>query len=437
MLKDKKVGEESSEKVEPSNKNIVLILGAPAGLEDFKDKYKDTYRLFLVRGHKDQPLPSHKKYLSSGVLDGELLINFDSTQSIMDSLKSLKDEVVAVTCRKEAKIPELQKLIPYLPYLKTPTVASLEWCTNKVEMRRRLFLYDKKITPKYKVVTDTTKATIEKIRTEIGFPLVLKPSGLAQSTLVNIIFHEEELETTLKKVLKKIDKAYKEAGRKSVPQVLVEQFMEGDMYSIDAFVNSRGKIYFAPMVHVKTGRDIGFDDFFAYRTLTPTSLKKNSIEDAQVVATKAIRAVGLRSSTAHIEMYRTEDGWKIIELGPRLGGFRYDMYKLSYGLDATAADIFIRLPKKLSMPKKVRGYTAVFKFFAIKEGKLGALGGIKKIQGLKSFHSIAINKQVGDTARFAKNGGKSIFNITLFNEDRSKLFADIRRMEQTVKISIK
>jgi len=36
--------------------------------------------------------------------------------------------------------------------------------------------------------------------------------------------------------------------------------------------------------------------------------------------------------------------------------------------------------------------------------------------------------------RFAKHGGKSVFNVILFNKDRSKLLADKRRIEKMIEI---
>jgi hypothetical protein len=63
--------------------------------------------------------------------------------------------------------------------------------------------------------------------------------------------------------------------------------------------------------------------------------------------------------------------------------------------------------------------------------------GVKKIESLESFNSIVYNKKIGDRALFSKNGGKSIFNLFLYNDDRAKLLADIRRVEQLVKIKIK
>jgi hypothetical protein len=68
-------------------------------------------------------------------------------------------------------------------------------------------IYDKKITPKFKVITDYKKATLELLKKEVGFPMIIKPAELASSLLVNICYHKEELEDTLKKAFKKIRKA--------------------------------------------------------------------------------------------------------------------------------------------------------------------------------------------------------------------------------------
>lgn len=210
--------------------------------------------------------------------------------------------------------------------------------------------------------------------------------------------------------------------------------MEGDMYSIDGYVTSRGDISFCPMVYIKTGKRIGFDDFFGYQQMTPTKLKKSSIAAAEEVAVKAIRALGLRSTTVHIEFIKTEEGFKVIELAPRMGGFRHSLYNLSQGIDHSLNDFLVRLPKKINLPKKGKGYAAAFKFFAKKEGKLTKLLGLKKIKKLDSFIFLKRNKEIGDMCLYAKNGGQSVFNLVLFNKERSDLLADIRRAEKNIKI---
>jgi hypothetical protein len=74
------------------------------------------------------------------------------------------------------------------------------------------------------------------------------------------------------------------------------------------------------------------------------------------------------------------------------------------------------------------------KFFAKKEGRLAKLTGIKKIQELRSLKHLKVNKKIGDMCTYAKHGGRSVFNVIMFNEERAKLLADIRRLEQTIHI---
>ena len=418
-----------------NKKDIVLLVGMPTksaaeNVVEFQDAWKSKLRFFLIT---DKEAVGDEEHIIHDFFDKVLIVNFSSDQSIQKALLPYSENFLAVTCRSESHIPKFKNLIPHVPYLKTPTPASLSWSVDKLEMRRRFKAYDPKITPKYMYVKDAKKATLDDIERKVGFPLVVKPTGLAVSLLVNIAYHSEELEKNLRKVFRKI-KTLSKGYKDKEPRVLVEQFMEGTMYSVDAYVNSRGVTYFCPMVSVKTGKEAGFDDFFGYQQMTPVKLKKSSIEDAQEVAKKAVHALGLRSITAHIELMRTEHGWKVIEVGPRIGGFRHNMYDLSYGIDHTANDILIRIPRKPKIPKKVLGYTAVFKIFPKEPGVITTLKGIKKIQKLKSFYALHVNNKVGDRANASSDGGRSVFNVTLFNEDRSQLLADIRRMEQLIRI---
>lgn len=420
----------------PKNKNIILFVGT-APLEDiaaFRKKHKKQYRLAL--GYVNNPSAQELAHRQE-VFDIVFKINLTSETTILKSLRPHLDELLAVTCRSEAAITQFAKVVPFVPYLRTPSVQSLLWSVDKLSMRKRFKSYNPKITPRYKIVSDSTKETIDAVREKVGFPLIVKPTGLAQSLLVSICYHEEELEKNLRAAFRKIKslhKTYKSDTEE--PKLLVEEFMDGDMYSIDGYVNSRGKIYFCPMVAITTGRGIGFDDFFGYKQITPTVLKLPSIKNARSVATDAIHALGLRSCSAHVELMKTEDGWKVIEVGPRVGGFRSIMYRLSFDIDHTENDIFIRIPKKPRIPNKRLGYTAAMKFFSKKEGVITSIAGIKKAQELSSFKEIHVNKKIGDKALYAKNGGKSVFNIILHNAERSKLLADIRRLEQTIKIEV-
>ena len=80
------------------------------------------------------------------------------------------------------------------------------------------------------------------------------------------------------------------------------------------------------------------------------------------------------------------------------------------------------------------GHTAALQFFAKDEGIITNLIGLKKAQELESVYELEVHKKIGERAYYVKHGGKNIFHVVLFNKDRSKLLADIRRLEQMVKI---
>ncbi len=417
--------------------DIILYVGKiqpymVASLREYERHNKRKFRIALLHDTKDKRNVPTEELIKS--LD--LLISCDTTsqKAIQEAIHPYEDELLAISCRGEDYIEMFARIIPFVPYLRTPTSESLAWSSDKLNMRRHLYTYNKKITPAYTIVKDTDKASLAKIEKKVGFPLIVKPTGLAASRLVTMCFHKEELESTLKKVFKKIHTIYQQTGGNWEPQVLVEQFMEGDMYSIDGYVTGRGRVYFVPMVHIKTGRTIGFDDFFGYQQMCPANLNKESEAAARDVAREAVRALALRSTTVHIELMKTEGGWKIIEVGARVGGFRQQMYEYSFGINHTANDVLIRIPETPAIRRKLKGYTVAMKFFAKKEGKLTKLTGIKRAQELGSFKEISVNKKIGDACTYAKNGGTSVFNIILFNPERSELLADIHRLEQMIEI---
>jgi biotin carboxylase len=380
--------------------------------------------------------PDARKQLTTDNRATIIECDFTKETAIQKALMPYQHRFLAVTCRGESHIPLLKKVVPHVPYLNTPSEKSLDWTTDKIKMRQLLRNFDKNISPKFVVAHDASQETLDRIERTVGFPLIIKPAGLAASLLVSLCYHREELEADLKKSVRKINQLYKKKKGRGEPQILVEEFMEGTMYSIDSYVNQRGVVYHAPLVHVRTGRSVGFEDFFGYMRITPVNIKSYKVEAARRVAEKAIVALNMRSTNCHIELMRTEDGWKVIEMGPRIGGFRHEMYELSYGIDHSMNDILIRIPKKPILTKKIKGYTVVMQFYAKEKGRLTSLGGINKIRKLESFSRINIKKKIGDRCDFARNGDDPVFDVVLFNKDRSRLLADIRRLEQTVVIRV-
>lgn len=422
--------------MEKKQKNIIVFVSTifDRYVEDIhayaKDNNKD-YRIMLLCDSRIKRTDTERLY------DLHIECDFSMPHRIAEALLPYQNELLAITCRTEQHIAQFAQVIPHVPYLRTPNTESLKWATDKYEMRKRLKLFDAKNTPRFTWIKENTKNERSRVIEKVQFPMIVKPANLAGSLFVTVCYHEEELEKTLGVLFRKLRKAYETNKRMEVPKIIAEEYMEGDLYSIDSYVNARGEVYHCPMVLQKTARDIGHDDFYNYLQITPTALKASTIEKAHAVAETAIHALGLRSVTAHTELMKVDDEWKVIEVGPRCGGARDTLHKLSCDINHTMNDVAIRIPRKPVIPKKCKGFAAYLKYFADKEGVIIETKGIKKIESLESFHRISVNKKVGDRAVFARNGGRSVFLLYLYNDDRSKLLADIRRIEKMVDVKVK
>jgi hypothetical protein len=431
-----------SEFHEAQQRDLILFVGgtrdeAGAVVAAYEAKYKKPIKALYMGNTRSKDFllkasPAYKRKIIELPLEFRKL---DATM-ISNALQPYTERLLTATCSREYNIRKYKQIIPHIPYLFAPTQESLDWATDKVEMRQRIREHAPDISPKFMLVEDMRETTLRRVEKHVQFPLIVKPAGLAASKHVTICYYREEFEASLRRIMASLTKLYKERERDDKPRVLVEEFMDGSMYSIDAYVNARGFVYHCPPVYVKTGMTIGFDDFFGYSRILPVQLKEHKVDAANHAVTQAIHALGLRNVTCHVELMRTEDGWKIIEVGPRMGGYRPKMYELSYGINHLLNDVLIRVPQKPIIKKRPRKTVAVLQFFSRTEGVLEVVEGIKKIPKLESYEDLAIKLKKGDVCKFAKNGGSSVFDVTLAHKERSQVLADIRRIETAISIKV-
>jgi biotin carboxylase len=421
----------------PQSKNIVLFIGPPfpeaiAAVKDLSKHMKKKYRMAFVMNKKTNL--KHKKLEQQ--VDFLFKVDPKNLVAVEKALIPIKDQVIVVTCRSVFYMPLYAKIISLFPHLVMPTKDSIDWVGNKLYMRRKFRRYFPEITPKFTSVHGARKEDVDRVIKYVGFPCVVKPASLAASRLVAICYHEEELQSTLRKTFRGIKSAYKKTGAMVEPEVIVEQFMEGDMYSIDSYIDDLGDVKHLPIVQVKTGQNIGVDDFYNYRVLTPTKLNDSYEKSAQEIGDKAIKALGLRSCMVHMEFIKMDEGWRVLEIDARMGGHRDLMYRESFAIPHGMNDLLTRMGEKPVVKKKVKKYTASFNIFPKKKGVIKSIKGLKKVRELDSLKQLIIVKKVGDKAGLSKQGFNKVLDITLSSESRSGLLADIRRMEKALKIVI-
>lgn len=419
----------------PTKKNIVLFVGYPieAAFQAVKELDKHLgkkHRIAFVYSKKAKAIsPEIRKRA-----DYLFPVDMKKFQTVERSVIPIQDYVVAVNCRSVFYMPLYAQMITLFPHLIMPTKDSIEATSNKLVMRRKFLRHYPEINAKYIPVHGAGKEDIEKVKKYVGFPCIVKPASLAASRLISLCYHEEELASSLRKTFRGLRAAYKQTGAMVEPEVIVEEFMEGDSYSIDSYVDSQGNVKHLPPVNYKTGHSMGIDDFFTYRHLTPTGLAEEQEKQAYDVATKAIKSIGLRACIVHGEYLKQEDGWKVLEIDARMGGHRDLMYRESFGTPHGLNDLLTRMGEKPVIKKKIKKYTASFNIFPKKRGKIKSIKGLKKVRELASLRELIIVKKVGDKAGLSKQGFNKVLDITLSSPTKSELLADIRRMEKAIEI---
>lgn len=367
----------------------------------------------------------------------EVICDFDNHNEVQNVLKPYTDRFLAATCRYEEAIQDFGKIIPFLPYLHTPSPSALLWSTEKPLMRDRLKNYDATLVPRYQYMEKEDLPNLTYLVKDFCYPVVVKPSGLCRSLLVARCDNLEELKKRLAYTFRVIKHAYDRDQYPGKPAVLVEEMMQGGMYSVDAYVSQTGEIQCLPPIKVVTGQAMGLPGFYGYERNTVTDLTEKEIQAAYRASISAIRAVNLSSSTAHVELYLTQDGWKIIELCARIGGFRDTLYREAYGIEHFYNDLSVRMGQKPKIKAKQFAHAAALNIYAEDEGYITGIDGVEEARKISSVISLEMHAEVGDIALFSQNGGYPLASIVLSSKERKQLRKDITLVRDLIKIHVK
>ena len=175
----------------------------------------------------------------------------------------------------------------------------------------------------YSLVTTLAKA--KKFIKEVGYPVITKPDNGVGASDTHKIKNEEEL------------KAFFETKNKDIKYIM-EQFVDGDLVSYDAIINSKGEPVFETGIFEPTIMDIvneGLDVFYYVEKEIPEKLLE--------AGRKTVKAFGVKSRFIHLEFFKLKNdveglGKKGDYIGLETnmrpaGGYTPDMYNYANNTD--------------------------------------------------------------------------------------------------------
>jgi biotin carboxylase len=313
---------------------------------------------------------------------------------------------------------------------------SAEACTDKYLMRQLFAKAPEKISPDYAVVT--SEEDVRTFAASHQFPLILKPANLAKSLLVTKSNDLDELLSNYQTTMQNIDQVYKRYAPNNPPKLLIEEFMVGSIYSVDAFVDDAGEPHvLEQVVDYQTGYDVGYNDNFHYSRVLPSKLPKDQITALRQVAALGCKALGMKSSPAHVEIIMTVSGPMIVEIGARNGGYRERMHSIANGIDITGAALDLLFGRQPEITASRNDNCAVLELFPKKAGEFVQLAREAELKDLPSLVSYDIKPKVGDRIGKSSDGYKMTAMIMLHNQNTEQFNQDLAFIDQSVYVVIK
>lgn len=230
---------------------------------------------------------------------------------------------------------------------------------------------------------------------QLSYPCVIKPTDNAGNRGVSFVSKESDLLTLYD---------YSHENSHS-GDVIIEEYMEGQEVSVEIIVShgvvnilavtdklTQGKPYFVEIGHSEQSQ-----------------LGEKNVARIKDLATRAVKAIGIDNSPAHVEIMLTKDGPKMVELGARMGGgcITTHLVPLSTGIDMIQSVMDLAMGKEPDVTPKFDKGSALRHIVGV-EGEIVSIDGLDEARAYPGVNEVTMLKSVGDTVGYFKNGSDRI-----------------------------
>jgi biotin carboxylase len=231
------------------------------------------------------------------------------------------------------------------------------------------------------------------------YPSVVKPTDMACSMFVKLVYNKEQLLDIAKKIFSRTDNLI------DYPldhRVLVEEYVQGSEFSVELFLEN-GQLKFASVTEKQKG---SLPFFVELGHVVPSSITTHEQNRLLInAAHEAALGIGLMMGPMHIELVLTDTGPSIIEIAARLGGDQImELLKMVWSVDLPLATIYQAFgysfgSKQYSKP--VQG--AAIRFLKAEPGRVTDIVGIEQAKNHKGVINVILEVELGDYVKSLEN----------------------------------
>lgn len=278
--------------------------------------------------------------------------------------------------------------------------------TNKFLMKEK-FLENKIPAAKYFYIE---KGNISNIKLPFDYPVIVKPIDNSGSRGVIFCKNYQELQEN---ILISFNYSKKNG-------VLIEEYLEGNEISVEAVVQNG-------VVHIIQITDKIVSDL-PYRVelghIQPTKLDYGTVEKVKQLVAKSTRVLDYNNCAIHAEIKITNEGPKIIETSPRLGGdfITSELVPLSTGINMEELLINISLGNTIKIDKGFKNGSIILYFNFPPDRKVTFDTDFNDVLNLPGIQKLSLDLKDGDKTRLISNSMDRYGHIIAKGLNREEAF---------------
>ncbi|MFD0023543.1 ATP-grasp domain-containing protein [Streptomyces sp. NPDC058382] len=281
--------------------------------------------------------------------------------------------------------------------------------------------------PRFVSVADP-KDMVAAVR-EIGFPCVVKPSDGTASLHVLLLRNDQELDDYLADLAKVDDYG---RGVTRIPEIVVEEFVEGELVSVEACVLRSGEIVNLGI----TDRNLSGFPYFIEMGLT--YFRGHPLEaELFTMNEKVLKGLGVDFGFIHAEYILAEGGPVLCEVNGRLtGGIVPQLMELSSGVNPYLEVIRQALGEDPELPVPGDVIAGGHWFGSPVDGEIVSIG-FDRLKGSPGFEEALAYAKPGRTvSRLSKSNFDWLGHLIYTGKDRDEAAGRVRAALDDIEFTI-
>ncbi len=286
-----------------------------------------------------------------------------------DNLSEMKEEIK----RLRSEGMKFKLIVSFIDsYVYTASLLCDEFCKNyfsstaiqKMNSKEetRSLLTNQSYTPKFIIIKPGEEIPSKLILSWISFPIMVKSPNSTGSKDALLAENEEKL--------KKYTLMLRE--REPNESIIIEEYIDGDQYLVEAVVY-KSKVMIAGIIgqEVTKGKRFIITGYGVMAKI-PDEIEKGIAGVLQSI----VNHFGIKNGALHLELRRGKNGWKLIEINPRIsGGAMNKMLQAAFGYSLVKETLLLQLGGSPSLVPKHKKFVYTQYLIVSEKGILERVSG--------------------------------------------------------------